>query len=349
MKYSIALTLIKGLSPKLLNELHDIFPNEKELFENMMAKYKFNPNEILDKAEHIKEDCTKNKIKVVNQNDIGYPNLLKNCVDRPYVIYKTGKGCTNNMPCVSIVGTRNNSNYGFEITNNMIKALHEFRVGIVSGLAYGIDIIAHRKANELNIPNFAVLGSGHLCIYPKHHQKELEKIREIGAVISEFPPNTKPTKFNFPKRNRIIAGISHCTVVVESKLKGGGLITAYLAGSYDREVFAIPGNINHTTSEGCNILIKNNRATLLHEFNQIAEELKLKKKESFHKGNIQNKKLSNKEKLVLLCIRSNQPIHVDSIVSKVKLNPSILLALLTQMEINQLIIKKPGNYYATSL
>lgn len=345
MKYSIALTLVKGLSPKILNQVYALDQNEKELFEKIAKKYRFNINKTLDRANQIIEDCLENNIQIINQKDKYYPKLLLNCIDRPHVIYQKGKKHINHIPCISIVGTRNNTKYGLEITNQIVATLNGFKVAVVSGLAYGIDIIAHRKAIDLNIPNFGVLGSGHLHVYPKKHQKEIEKILEIGAIISEFPPRSKPTKYNFPKRNRIIAGVSQSTVVVESKRKGGSLITAQIAGSYNREVYAVPGNLNSLSSEGCNQLIKSNLAILLQDFEQITEELKPK---AYYVEKIIKHKLSNEEEMVLSFILDNQPVHADRIASFLKYSPSKLYAFLTQMELDLLIIKKPGNYYVTS-
>ena len=345
MKYSIALTLIKGLSPKTLNEIQALNKNEKELFEKLVQKYRFNANKTLDQADQIIEDCLHNNIQIINQNDKYYPKLLLNCIDRPHVIYQKGKKQINDTPCISIVGTRNNTKYGLDITNKIVSKLNAFKVGIVSGLAYGIDIIAHRKAIELNMPNFGILGSGHLHIYPKNHQKEIEEILELGAVISEFPPRSKPTKYNFPKRNRIIAGVSQSTVVIESKKKGGSLITAQIAGSYNRDVYAVPGNINAPSSEGCNQLVKNNLAILLQDIEQITDELK---PNAYYDEKITNKKSSTEEEMVLSYILDNQPVHADRVALFLKYNPSKLYAFLTQMELDQLIIKKPGNYYVTS-
>ena len=345
MKYSIALTLVKGLSPKILNQLYALDQSEKELFEKIAQYYSCNVNKTLDRASQIIEDCLKNNIQIINQKDKYYPKLLLNCVDRPHVIYQKGKKHINHIPCISIVGTRDNTKYGLDITNQIVATLNGFKVAIVSGLAYGIDIIAHRKAIDLNISNFAVLGSGHFHVYPKNHQKEIEKILEIGAVISELPPRSKPTKYNFPKRNRIIAGISQSTVVVESKKKGGSLITAQIAGSYNREVYAVPGNINSLSSEGCNQLVKSNLAILLQDFEQITEELKPK---AFYVEKIIKKKLSNEEERVLSFVLENQPVHADKIASFLKYNPSKLYAFLTQMELDLLITKKPGNYYVTT-
>ena len=345
MKYSIALTLVKGLSPKILNQVYALDQNEKELFEKIAQNYSCNANKTLDRASQIIEDCLENNIQIINQKDKYYPKLLLNCIDRPHVIYQKGNKHINHIPCISIVGTRSNTKYGLEITNEIVATLNRFKVAIVSGLAYGIDIIAHRKAIDLKIPNFAVLGSGHLQVYPKNHQKEIEQILEIGAIISEFPPKSKPTKYNFPKRNRIIAGVSQSTVVVESKKKGGSLITAQIAGSYNRDVYAVPGNINSPSSEGCNQLVKNNLAILLQDMEQITDELK--PNACFNEKIIKNK-LSNEEEKVLSFVLDNQPVHADRIAFFLKYNPSKLYAFLTQMELDLLIIKKPGNYYVTS-
>ena len=212
-------------------------------------------------------------------------------------------------------------------------------------MAYGIDIYAHRTANELNLVNHAVLGSGINKIYPKKHLEDSQKIKKNGLLISEFMPNEGPRAYHFPRRNRIIAGMSKCTIVVESKKTGGAMITARLANDYNRDVFAVPGNNQQEYSSGSNLLIQRHQATILNHPEQIVEYLDLKKIENKTTLKHNNIKLSKDEKLVLNIISKNNEMSINEIQIQSSLKTSFLNFVLTNLEIKQFIEPKIGNFY----
>ena len=348
MIYTVALSIIKNIPIKQINELINQTNDDKLLFTALSSRLGFKKNDVLAKAENIIRKCRKNNIEILQSKDKSYPVELYKCVDRPIVLYKKGNGHINKKKCISIVGTRNNTYYGREITESLIEHLKSYNINIISGLAFGIDIIAHRKALVERMSTFAVLGSGLLHIYPKQHQKELDRMMELGGVISEFPPDMPPLKFHFPKRNRIIAGISSCTLLIESKTKGGGIITAKLASSYNRDVFAVPGNINNPSSAGCNNLIQQHEAIPLTCANQLIQEIKMEKvyinSVSLPKMD-QKKTLSENEKIIVDTIMKYQPLHIDVLYQQVKVDFYTLLGLLTKLEMEGIVLKNPGNIY----
>ena len=191
-----------------------------------------------------------------------YPARLKQVPDAPALLFYQGPAELNAPKVVAVVGTRQATDYGREQTEALVRGLVPHQPLVVSGLAYGIDIIAHRAALQEGLPTVAVMATGLDVIYPSAHRKTADKLRETGGLLTEFPFGTGPDRYNFPARNRIIAGLADGTVVVEAAEKGGALITAELALSYDRDVLAVPGSLGHPTSAGCNALIKSNKAAL---------------------------------------------------------------------------------------
>lgn len=201
--------------------------------------------------------------------DEGYPSRLKHCSDSPLMLYFKGTGSLNMSRVVALVGTRSSTEYGREVCNQLIIGLKSSEVAIVSGLAYGIDTWAHKAALEHSLPTLGVLGHSLDRIYPYANRSLAEKMLTCGGIVSEYISGTKPDRENFPMRNRIIAGMADAVVVVEAGNKGGALITAEIANSYNRDVFAIPGRVSDSKSQGCNNLIRSNRAALI----QSAEDL----------------------------------------------------------------------------
>ena len=354
MNYSVALSQIKHLSFRLINEItigsksyEETYFKLKHFVNNSNTKTaekikkQINSNEPLIKADKILSDCNKYDIKIVNEKSNYYPKLLKECIDKPIVIYMKGEINPNERELISVVGTRNCTFYGLENCYNIISEMSNYKIGVVSGLAYGIDIKAHIEANKLNIPNYAVLGSGINNIYPKAHEKYAKEIMKNGMIISEYPPFTIPNQYNFPKRNRIIAGMTKSTIVIESSLKGGAMITAKLANDYNRDVFAIPGAINQTQSKGCNWLIFNHQAQLIthpKDFLGIlgVQKLDLKK----------NKINQNKSHHNLYDFISRNPnSSFNKIQSQIDIPTSELNAILMRMEIEELILQLPGKIY----
>ncbi len=209
--------------------------------------------------KYIKE----NNINTLFYNDQNYPNRLKHCIDGPILLFTSGKIDFNNRKIISIVGTREITSYGTDFCKKLIEDLAPLNPIIVSGFAYGVDIVAHKAAMDNNLQTIGVIAHGLNQVYPKVHKKYVAKMEENGGFMTEFWSNSNPEKENFVKRNRIVAGMSEATIVIESAEKGGSLITANLANDYNRDVFAAPGRTSDKYSQGCNNLIKTQRAHLL--------------------------------------------------------------------------------------
>ena len=218
----------------------------------------------LKRAEEEIKFMEKNKISPFFFTDEMYPSRLKECADSPAMLYTKGNANLNAEKVVSIVGSRRATAYGKKICEQMVEAFASYNALIVSGLAYGIDIAAHRAAIKNNLSTVGVLAHGLDNLYPAEHSNTAGKMLENGGLISEFMSQTKMNPEYFPRRNRIVAGMSEATIVMEATYKSGALITAEIANSYDREVFAVPGNLDEPPSEGCNLLIKANKAMGLH-------------------------------------------------------------------------------------
>ncbi|MGZ3846943.1 MAG: DNA-processing protein DprA, partial [Flavisolibacter sp.] len=221
-------------------------------------------------AEEELKFIEKYKIKTLFLNDPAYPKRLLNCYDSPTLLFYKGSADLNVSKVLAIVGTRSNTEYGKQFTEQLVQDLSAEDILIVSGLAHGIDAIAHRAALKNNLPTVGVVGHGLDKIYPYENTNlAKEMIKQGGGLLTEFFSGSKPDKHNFPLRNRIVAGISDATIVVETDIKGGSMITAKLADAYNRDVFAVPGRSSDKASSGCNHLIKYNKAILLTD----AEEL----------------------------------------------------------------------------
>lgn len=204
-----------------------------------------------------------NTIKVTYYKDADYPEKLKHCIDSPVLLFSSGNINLANMKTISIVGTRQITGYGIDFIQKFIKDIAPLNPVIVSGFAYGVDIQAHLAAVEHNLQTIGVLAHGLNQVYPKTHKKYMAGIAANGGFFTEFWSTSKPDRENFVRRNRIVAGISDATIIVESAEKGGSLITANIANDYNRDVFAVPGRVTDKYSKGCNDLIKTQRANLL--------------------------------------------------------------------------------------
>ncbi|MBN1251770.1 MAG: DNA-processing protein DprA, partial [Bacteroidales bacterium] len=293
LNYKIALGMISGIgnmnAKKLIayiGSVEGIFKEKRQNLEKIPGigtklSLEISNSNALNEAEQEISFINKNNIEAIFFTEKTYPERLKHCEDSPIIIYKKGKFDLNKTKILSIVGTRNASQYGKDNCNKLITDLFESGHNplIVSGLAYGVDICAHKAAIKNNLATVAVLGHGLDIIYPAAHKNYAKEILQNGALLSEFSSNSKLDPSNFVKRNRIIAGMSDATIVVESAKKGGSLITAELANSYNRDVFAFPGRINDKFSEGCNLLIKTNRAALIESYKDIEYILGWEKKD----------------------------------------------------------------------
>jgi len=218
---------------------------------------------IFEKAEQELKFIQNKRVKVSFFQDADYPDRLKHCIDAPIVLFSFGNINLNNRKIISVVGTRQITAYGQDFCKNLISELAPLDPVIVSGFAYGVDIVAHQAAIDHKLQTIGVLAHGLNQIYPKVHSKYCARMEENGGFITEFWSSSNPDKENFVRRNRIVAGISEATIVIESADKGGSLITATMANDYNRDVFAVPGRISDKYSQGCNNLIKTQKANLL--------------------------------------------------------------------------------------
>jgi len=287
-------------------------------------------------------------IKIVPLSSVRYPARLRQCADPPALLYIKGEldeGCRG---MVSIVGTRLPTKYGIECCRMIITDLKEqgYNPIIVSGLAYGIDITAHKAALENGLSTIAVLPNGLDKIYPVAHHSIASVISGQGALITEFPRHTESLKVNFIQRNRVIAALSEATLVIESKERGGALITAGLAHSYSRDVFALPGRISDICSQGCNNLISKNIANIFTTVASFAETLGWSSKKE--PGVIQGKLFvsgdSNKEKIVL-ALNDESELTKDELLRRCGISLPQLSSLLLGMELEGTIISLPGERY----
>lgn len=228
---------------------------------------------LLEKAEEEVIRCAQQGVSILAYTDEAYPERLRQIYDAPVLLYYQGSADLNHKRIISIVGTRQATAYGREVVEKLLDDLQPYQPLIISGLAYGIDICAHRTALKIGLPTVGVMGSGIDIIYPAVHRREAEAMRKDGGLLTENPWGTKPDARKFPARNRIIAGLADATIVVEAATKGGALITANLANDYDREVFAVPGNWQQAYSSGCNQLIKQHKAHILTQANDLVEML----------------------------------------------------------------------------
>lgn len=218
---------------------------------------------VFEKAEQELQYIQNEKIQILYFQNDDYPERLKHCIDGPVLLFASGNFDFKRRRMISIVGTRQITSHGTEFCKKLIEDIAIFNPIIVSGFAYGVDIVAHQSAMEHNLETIGVLAHGLTQIYPKSHKKYVAKMEQNGGFLTEFWSNTNPDKENFVRRNRIVAGMSEATIVIESAEKGGSLITANMANDYNRDVFAVPGRTTDKYSQGCNDLIKTQRANLI--------------------------------------------------------------------------------------
>ena len=305
-------------------------------------------NDLLQAADEEIEKCLRNNVRILFYTDKDYPYKLKQTIDGPLVIYTKGDGEINPNRTIAIVGTRQATDYGKSVTEQLVSDLKPYGVAIISGLAYGIDITAHKAAVANDIPTHAILGSGVDIIYPAIHRDTAQRIQVKGALISEFPLGTKPEAYHFPARNRIIAGMSDATVVIEAAERGGALITAEIANSYNREVFALPGNLDHRFSIGCNKLIQQQKAIIFTNVNDLVQELNWDIKED---GLVKNRdqsleSFSTEERLIIDLLTSEKKgLEIDKLAWKSHLTVNQLASVLLSLEFNGIIKALPGKKY----
>ncbi|MBK8416030.1 MAG: DNA-protecting protein DprA [Bacteroidetes bacterium] len=356
----IALTLIEGVGDILARQLisycgsvEAVFKEKKRALEKIPEIGPVTAKSIagfkeFDRAGKELVFIRKHKIQTFFYLDENYPKRLKNCHDSPVLLYYKGTSDLNKSRMVAIVGTRKASQYGKDVTEELVTALGQMEATIVSGLAYGIDITAHRACVDQHIETIGVMAHGIDRIYPPTHDGIARKMILHGGLITEHISGSEPEKENFPKRNRIIAGLCDAIIVTEAARKGGALITAEIANNYNRDVFAVPGRIKDTYSEGCNLLIRNNKAVLLQSAADISyimgweDDSKLKKKVIQKSLFVE---LTEEEQLVTGIIRQNQTCHIDLLSFQSGMTPGKLSTLLLKLEFAGLIRCLPGKVF----
>ena len=291
----------------------------------------------------------KYKIQPLFISEKNYPQRLLNCYDPPTLLFYRGEADLNCAKIVALIGTRNHSEYGKQLTESLVRELVAQKVLIVSGLAFGIDSIAHKASLKNNLPTVGVLAHGLDTIYPSQHGALAKDIiKQKGGLLTEFASQTQPDKHNFPTRNRIVAGMSDAVIVIESGIKGGSMVTAELANGYNKDVFAFPGRITDQKSIGCNYLIKNNKAMLLTDAAELIQimgweeqkkSVNKKQKELF----IQ---LSPDEKIITDLLKMQESLSIDELNIKSGLSSSAVAAAILNLELQNVVQSLPGKMYA---
>jgi DNA processing protein len=357
--YQIAIGMIPGVGDILSKQLVSYCGSAKQVFNQSKAKLlkipgvgeklisQFNATEILLAAETELKKCDKNGIDVLFYTEPDYPSRLKKISDSPALLYKKGKGILEAEKTVAIVGTRNATPYGKEVTEAICADLATIGVTTISGLAYGIDIYAHRGSIKNNMPTFGVIASGLDWIYPSAHKNTSEEMQLEGGLISEHPLGTKPEAHYFPGRNRIIAGLCDALIVVETGEKGGSIITANIAFSYDKDIFAVPGNINNTYSKGCNTLIASQKALTYTCLKDLTNHMNWEAGAPIsNTSKIDFSNFDETEINILSVLKGAQNgIQIDQLSWKTQLPINKLAAVLLNLEFGGVVKSLPGKKF----
>lgn len=348
-----------GISNKSIGYLYDAFENIADIWhipKSDLQSIGVLRSSTIDKIikhrdngilENIIETLEKSNIKVYTVEDSDYPKSLLNIVDRPMVLYSKGT-FIDEEPAIAIVGSRKATAYGQWACEKFTRALTKLGITIISGLAQGIDIIAHEVALKEGAKTVGVLGNGIDVIYPKKNANTYKEMEKNGCILTEFPLGTKPLSYNFPQRNRIISGLSLGIIVIEAKEKSGSLITAHHGLEQGKDVFAVPGNINSLYSSGTNKLIKDGASPLL-KIDDILEEI-------YELRNIVNK---NKEECInfsdfsddevkIIQLLKEEPTHSDILAIKTGYNISTVMGILTGLELKGVIKELSRNIFSLS-
>jgi DNA processing protein len=288
----------------------------------------------------------KHKIEIVFFNDKTYPQKLLNCIDSPYVLFYKGNASLNNDKTISIVGSRKCTNYGRKIIEELCEGLAPYNPLIVSGLALGIDIAAHKSSLKNNLKTIGVLAHGLDRIYPDAHRNTAKEMVENGGLLSEYFSGTIPDKENFPTRNRIVAGMADATIVIETDVKGGSMITANLANNYNKDVMAYPGDIHNKQSSGCNFLIKSLKANMITEPQDLIDLLNWETKE---KPKAPQRslfiELTEDEKILYDLLSTHDKLEIDELNLLSKLSPSKIAGASLSLEMQGILQILPGKVF----
>jgi DNA processing protein len=303
--------------------------------------------DVLSRAERELDFADKYGIRILYYLNSDYPKRLQHCYDSPMVLYCSGYTDLNVAKIIGIVGTRNVTDYGKLMTDKIISELVDDDVMVVSGLAYGVDTCAHYASVKYGLKTAAVLAHGLHTIYPPVNRNLARKILdEGGCLLTEQISGTEPDRENFPKRNRIVAGMIDCLIVVESAAKGGALITAEIANTYDRDVFAFPGKIGDVYSEGCNKLIKENKANILTDVEDLRYIMRWNEdKKVAAKQMRMFRDFSEDEQKVMDVFGNDSVIYLDKIITETTLSPTKIASILLSLEFDGVVTALPGKRY----
>ncbi len=359
--YQIAISMIPGVggvtAKKLISYcggVEAVFKEKKHVLQKIPGIGDHMANavsgyDLFERAEKEIAFLERNKIRPLFFLDKDYPRRLKHCDDGPVLLFVKGDVEFNVQKVVSIVGTRSMTDYGKEKCREIVEGLIPHNALVVSGLAYGVDACAHKTALDNNLQTVGVLGHGLDKIYPPLHQNLARKIINQGALITDFITETKPDRENFPKRNRIIAGICDAVVVIEAAITGGALITANIANSYNRDVFALPGRTSDPYSKGCNMLIRINKAHLIEKIENLEYIMNWEREEN-NKAVQQSLfvELDEEEEKIVALLRNGSEVAFDLIVANSGYTFSKTSALLLNLEFKGVVKPLPGRVFKLS-
>jgi DNA processing protein len=358
--HQVALTCIPQIGDVSAKKLIAHFGTASEIFKARQRELERIPEIGSVRAGAIKQfndfDRVEQEIRFIEQygikplfyTDPAYPQRLHHCADSPLLLYFKGEADLNAARIVNIIGTRSPSRYGREVCETMIAGLAPHGITVVSGLAYGIDFIAHQACLQHQVCTIGVLAHGLDRIYPALHRDTATAMLKNGGLLTDFMSRTTPDKQNFPKRNRIVAGISDATIVIESGLKGGSLITANIANSYHREVMAVPGRVRDPHSSGCNELIRTHQAALITSTDDILEIMNWEpaaKRAPAARQQLLFAPLSEEEQQVIALFSKNSEQHIDDLLGSCLLPGRQLNDVLLKLEMHNMVKSMPGQRY----
>jgi DNA processing protein len=355
----LALHFIPGLGDYTIRQLISYCGSAEQVYRTPPGKLKRIPGVGVVTARQIRSGnpfraaekelqlAQKEGVRLVFHTDEEFPSRLRHIHDAPTLLYIRGAVDFENPRTVGIVGTRNATDYGKDCVSNLISDLLPLQALIVSGLAYGIDIHAHKAAIQHHLATVGILGSGVDVIYPAVHRPVVAQMLENGGIVSENPMGTKPDAHHFPSRNRIIAGLCDALVVVEAATQGGALITADIANSYNKDIFAFPGNIGRQFSEGCNNLIKNNKAMLITGAADLIAAMNWTEgKPAIKETRLATTDLSPEMNTIMTALQNNNDqLVLDELSWRTSLSVSRLASLLLELEIMGAVKAMPGKVF----
>lgn len=365
--YQVALSLLEGIGGKNARYLYMYCGSAQNIFQKWTTddfhkkipgiglktaeKITKNKKEVLKKAEEIIEKCEKNDVQILSlfEKNTDFPDALRNYDDAPLLMYYKGNAKLNDKKIIGIVGTRQATDYGRDAVEKILIDLAPYKPLVISGLAYGIDIAAHKTALKLGLETVGVMASGLDIIYPAEHRKIAFEMIENGGLLTENPFGTTPDPRRFPARNRIIAGMVDALIVAEAQQTGGAIITVDIANDYNKDVFAVPSSIKNTDSLGCNMLIQQNKAMLVNSGIEIAQFLEWDNSQRINKQirmNLDELDLNEFEKKILQYLKEKGETQIDILAYQLQKPIHELNALLLNLELLNLIKSVPGQKFS---